>query len=154
MCMTASAVTEVWFIYSFSNRCQESSVKSYSGTIKRQSNFNMLFSAPFILAALPYIVTASPKLRARQDLPSTYTLTAIHRGDESVHNQPIMAAKEHFYIGRNSTASCNGMGAAVVECSKKYPTEVEIADTRAALVSCPFPMKILTSSVPISLITI
>ena len=100
----------------------------------------MHFSASFVLAALPFLVTARTPLKARRASTSTYTLTAIHSGDEEVHNQPIVAADEHFFIGRQSSAACNVTSKAP-DCATKYPTQIELAPPtepgrEAELVSC------------------
>ena len=77
----------------------------------------MHFSTSFILAALPFIVTARVPVKARQS-NAAFTLLSIHSGDEVVHNQPIVASDDNFYIGVNTTT----------------PTQIILDDAGAALV--------------------
>ena len=83
-----------------------------------------------MLAALPFLVAARLPLKARQS-NLAYTLIAINSGDEDVHNQPIVATNEYFYIGRQSSAICRGGASAT--CSG--PTQITVANSQAVLVS-------------------
>lgn len=80
----------------------------------------MQFSSSFIIAALPFLAAAQP-LQARDDASKAYTLTAIHSGDQDVHNQPIKAANNAFFIG-------NGIGSAGTD------TSIFVANSIASLV--------------------
>ena len=91
----------------------------------------MQFSSSFIIAALPFLITAQPlQLKARNDSPTAYTLTAIHSGDQAVNNQPINAANDAFFIGTKPGSVCP----TGVTCPAVTDTSIDIADSVASLV--------------------
>lgn len=92
---------------------------------------NMQFSSSFIIAALPFLISAQPfQLKARNDSSIAYTLTAIHSGDQAVHNQPINAANEAFFIGTKPGSACP----TGVTCPTGIDTSINVADSVASLV--------------------
>ncbi len=91
----------------------------------------MHFSSSFIIAALPFLTMAQPlQPEARNDSPATYTLTAIHSGDQAVHNKPINAVNEAFFIGAKASSACPSG----VQCPAGTDTSIYIGSSVASLV--------------------
>ena len=90
----------------------------------------MHFSASLIIAALSFLVTARYPLRNRQS-NAAYVLAAINSGDQDVHHQPIVAAAEYFFIGRQADAICKEGS----QATPSSPTQITLANFQAVLVS-------------------
>jgi hypothetical protein len=55
------------------------------------------------LAVLAGLASASP---VQRQAPYTFTLIAIHSGDDAIQNEPINANHQLFWVGRPTTSDC------------------------------------------------